>query len=370
MVDVLILTASFGNGHNAATQGIIDQIYSLFPDMNVVSRDLFSITTPRLKGTLEDTYRLLTRNGVPIYNAIYNLRNHKDNLLDDFMLKIYYSKFELAISELNPRMLISVFPTCAQFAAKYKLEHNWVKTITVLTDVVDSWEWIHPLTDIYCVPAEHVKEQLIEKGLPSERVFVTGIPVKKDFNIKHSSTEGPESIPFKNSMGNFSINQKRVLMLGSAMGKLSMKPKTIETLGHMPYHFTIVTGQDESLYERLKAKELPANFTLVGFTDQVHQLMKQSDLIVTKPGGATIFEAIESNLPILIQPSNVGQETSNKEFVERYGFGDSYLDSEEMIRKIDGLLADDVYSDAIKRNMRSFKAQSEWSTVFSKLGRW
>lgn len=364
MSDILILTASFGNGHNAASQGLINQIESLFPDMSVEVRDLFAITTPHLKGALEETYRTLTKHGVSLYNAIYSLRNHRENLLDDLWLKLHYQRFAQAVEAIAPRMIISVFPTCAQFAARYKADHPSLRTITVLTDVVDSWEWLHGLTDMYCVPADHVKQCLVDKGIEADRVFVTGIPVKKNFDTQGVSTTSSFN------KGHRSLKRKQVLMLGSAMGKFHLKAQTIETLGLLPYHFTVVTGQDFNLYEKLSSMQLPDNFTLLGYTDNLAQLMNGSDVIVTKPGGATIFEAIESNLPILVQPSNVGQETKNKEFVERYGFGDSFTDANELIRKIESVLADDHYAQAIKRNMQNFKAQSEWDEVFTTLKSW
>lgn len=362
--DVIILTASFGNGHNAATQGLIDHIESLFPEMTVKAIDLFSITAPKFKSALEETYRTLTKHGTPLYNAIYTIRNHQQNLLDALWLKLGYAKFQSALVQYQPRMIVSVFPTCAQFAARYKKDFSDVKTITILTDVVDSWEWIHPMTDMYCVPADCVREKLAAKGIDPHRIFVTGIPVKKGF------FKGNTSMPTSIKPYSYSNKQKRVLIMGSAMGKLSFNAKTIHTLGLMPYHFTIVTGQDVNMHTKLSEMLLPDNFTLIGFTDQVPLLMKQADLIITKPGGATIFEAIESNLPILVQPSNVGQETGNRDFVERYGFGDSFLDAVEMIRKIESLLADDTYSAAIKRNMQAYKLQSEWSEVFSTFNQW
>lgn len=364
MTDVLILTASFGNGHNSASRGLVDHIDSLFPDMTVEIRDLFAITTPLLKGALEDTYRTLTKHGVSLYNAIYSLRDHKENLLDDLWLKLHYARFAQAVDQLNPRMIISVFPTCAQFAARYKEDHPSVRTITVLTDVVDSWEWIHGSTDMYCVPAEHVKQRLINKHIAPERIFITGIPVKKGFDGS-IQTLGEPQVRFSRS-----IKKKRVLMLGSAMGKFSLKSKTIETLGLLPYHFTVVTGQDQALYDQLAGMDLPDNFTLLGYTEHIAQLMNASDVVVTKPGGATIFEAIESNLPILVQPSNVGQESKNREFVERYGFGDSFTDGEELVKKIESMLADEHYAEAIKKNMQNFKAQSEWAEVYMTLRRW
>ncbi len=356
-LDILILTASFGNGHNAATQALVEKIHSLFPDMKVTTRDLFDLTTPKLKHYLEDTYKVLTRSGIPFYNALYHLRNQKENLIDDMMLKLYYGRFETVLDTLKPKMIISVFPTCAQFANHYKVKRDAkVKTITVMTDVVSGWEWLHDHTDMYCVPALDVKKVLIEKGVLAERIFVTGVPVGGRFKARY----GQKS----------SLATKRVLMMGSAMGKLSFTQKTLETMGEMPYLFTVVAGEDSDLYERLMGMDLPENILVHGYMTNISELMKESDLIITKPGGVTIFEAIESNLPMLLQPSEAGQENKNRDFVQRYGFGETYKSGSDMLRKIDGLLTVDIYTDAIKQNMHEFRVLNEQDLAFSTMRLW
>lgn len=60
-VDVMILTAPFGNGHNSAAQAIIEELGNTSPELNVRVVDLFGITAPILKGTFSETYHLLTR---------------------------------------------------------------------------------------------------------------------------------------------------------------------------------------------------------------------------------------------------------------------------------------------------------------------
>ncbi|MCK8059979.1 MULTISPECIES: glycosyltransferase [unclassified Fusibacter] len=353
--DVLILTASFGNGHNSATNALIEKIESLFPDMSVVSEDLFSITTPKLKEYLFETYNLLTRSKLPLYNGLYHLRNTKENVVDELMLKLYYKRFEKYVQNLKPKMIISVFPTCAQFVSNYKEKTDAsIKSVTVITDVVAGWEWINESTDMYCVPAQDVKNALIEKGISSRQVFITGVPVMEAFDSDH---EGVRSI-------------KNVLMMSSAMGKLSFTQKTIETLGELPYQFTVVTGKNVELFRKLSAMKIPENIHVIGYTQNIAQIMKQSDLIITKPGGATIFEAIESNLPMLIQPSKVGQEVFNIEFINKYGFGETFKNQSEMISKMDLMLNDDAQFNSIISKMNDFKTNTQRDEAFIQIGKW
>lgn len=340
--DVLILTASFGNGHHSATNALIEKIESLFPDMCVKSADLFEITSPKMKEYFTETYNILTRAKLPLYNGLYQLRNSPDNVVDDIVLKLYYKRFDQYVEKIAPRMIISVFPTCAQFANHYKrVSAPSLKSVTVITDVVGNWEWIHANTDMYCVPSFDVRQSLMDKGIDERQVLVTGVPVREAF----------ESVKLKQN------DQKNVLVMASAMGKFSFTQKSINTLGDMPYSFTIVAGNNEDILTTLALLDIPENIRVLGFTKEIPALMQSADLIITKPGGATIFEAIESNVPMLIKSSGIGQETYNEAFINKYGFGDSFKRTKEMYEKIDELLGDDSYAQAIVDNMNRFKSE-------------
>ncbi|PID79916.1 MAG: hypothetical protein CSA13_00380 [Clostridiales bacterium] len=339
--DILILTASFGNGHHSATNALIEKFEALFPYMNVESADLFEVVSPKLKEYFSDTYNILTKSKLPIYNGFYQLRNSKDNLVDDIVLKLYYKKFDAFAKQKNPKMIISVFPTCAQFASHYKqVWASSLKTVTVITDVVAGWEWIHGNTDMYFVPSADVKRELIKKGISSKQLLVTGVPVRAAFEMPRTKNK----------------NRKNVLIMASSMGKISFTQSFLDKLSKMPYGFTIVAGRNEDLITTLALLDIPENIKVLSFTKDIPKLMQDSDLIITKPGGATIFEAIESNLPMLIKSSGVGQEIFNEAFINKYGFGDSFRYDREIYEKIESLLGNESYADRIIANMNNFKS--------------
>lgn len=58
---------------------------------------------------------------------------------------------------------------------------------------------------------------------------------------------------------------------------------------------TLITGHNRKLYDRLAGKY--PHIHVVGFTDRVHEYMSRADLILSKPGGITLFEAIFSQTP-------------------------------------------------------------------------
>lgn len=62
----------------------------------------------------------------------------------------------------------------------------------------------------------------------------------------------------------------------------------------------------------------------------MHELIKEYDLMLTKPGGATLFEAIHSKTPIIVRLPKVGQEIENAKFIVDKGIGIIYSDEDDL----------------------------------------
>ena len=62
----------------------------------------------------------------------------------------------------------------------------------------------------------------------------------------------------------------------------------------------------------------------------MHNLVKNYDLMITKPGGATLFEAIHLNTPVIVKLPKIGQEIENAKFIIDKGIGIIYNDENDL----------------------------------------
>ncbi len=66
----------------------------------------------------------------------------------------------------------------------------------------------------------------------------------------------------------------------------------------------VVCGTNKTLKTELdKLVELSnsrLDIEVLGFTDNIHELMELSDVIVTKPGGLTVSESLIKKLPMIV----------------------------------------------------------------------
>ena len=305
MADILILTASFGMGHKSVSNALKEQLEYIDKDAKIVIADILEIVSPKVKDLSSKVYYELTENYPLIYNTIYEIKvNNKNNIIDGVFCDLYYKKFYEYKSEEKPHVIISTFPLCSCMVSKVKDEYDInINLVTVITDVVDSWEWIYDETNIYLVPTVEIKNKLIEKGIDENIIIVSGIPVKKAFLNNEDPTREKDTI----------------LMVLSGIDRL---PDNLiyELSNNRHFKIKIVAGRNEKLYEELSDCDYP-DIAIYGYVDNINQLMDEAAFIVTKPGGVTLFEAINKELPLIVLNSNIGQEKGNIEFIKQEKIG-------------------------------------------------
>ncbi len=344
--DVLILTSAFGNGHNSVATAIQEQLLEEEPGLTVAVEDIMSISTPKVKHLFFGMYRLLTRKHPSLYNFFYKIKKDvPDNKMDEILYNIYLNRVGNFIEASAPKLIVSTFPLCSGFVSKVKERFGLdVPLITAITDVVDSWEWIHKETDLYFVPCRHIGDKLMLKGIAQEKIRVTGIPVKKEF-LKSTTQQKP---------------YRQVLIMGGAMDKLGLNGRVLRQFDAMENTRTIVvTGGNRSLYERLTAEGSFDNVRILGYTKNIAELMDASDLVVTKPGGVTLFEAINKEIPVILKASMVGQEEENVNFIRSTGIGILIEEQATLYDQVAHALNSPSSLMDLKRNINEVKTEIE-----------
>ena len=80
--------------------------------------------------------------------------------------------------------------------------------------------------------------------------------------------------------------------------------------------------------------------------------MEYSDLIISKPGGLTVSEAIVKNLPLIIPFAIPGQEMENTEFLTSNGYAYYINNVKEINNLIDMLIDNPKYLIDAKKNLK------------------
>jgi processive 1,2-diacylglycerol beta-glucosyltransferase len=196
--------------------------------------------------------------------------------------------------------------------------------------------WLSRLFHRYFVAIEETKAHLEALGLPAERITVSGIPIDPIF---------AEPVDRAALRMRYGLQPKKPTLLLSA-GALGVGPTEliVERLKHLRHDVQtiVICGKSEEVMERVRAAvgAETGKFLVLGYTSQMNELMKMSDLFIGKPGGLTTSEALACGLPMAVFSPIPGQEERNTDHLLEEGAGIKCNELTTLPFKIDALLDD------------------------------
>jgi 1,2-diacylglycerol 3-beta-galactosyltransferase len=231
--------------------------------------------------------------------------------------------------------------------ADAKMQH--VPIITVITDLGKVHEsWLTPEADAVVVPAREVYERALSRGVLPARLRMLGQPIHPKFDDVVGSKE-----ELRAQLGLPQNVFVTMLMAGGEGGGKLMPTTMALAKARLPMHLVVVCGRNETLRAKLEdlAPSLPAPMTVMGFTDKIPELMRTSDLLVTKAGPGTLAEANAAQLPVVVYDYVPGQERGNVEFVRHNGIGEVAIHSTtEVVRAVERLVKNEQRVAQMRRN--------------------
>ena len=315
---VLILSASYGSGHNAVARALEASLQAAGAETRIVDhfRDLVHPAFDRWSRRL---YAAILRRAPAVWGFGYWVgdRLSPSSGLVFGMGSLGTPRLLSLLERERPDLIVSTHPTPA--GALSDLRRRGVTRIPhalVYSDFAVHRQWIPPLVDLHCVPAEGVRADLIARGVAPDRVLASGLPVRAEFEQPADPTSARRAL-------GLDLERPVVLAMAGAFGWTGDLPAATGVLRDLPVPLQalIVAGHDGALRARLKESVRGAGrrIRVLGYTDEMRQLMAAADLLVTKAGGVSLAEAIACDLPVVCFGSLPGHERRNERFIVEAG---------------------------------------------------
>jgi processive 1,2-diacylglycerol beta-glucosyltransferase len=316
--DVLILSASYGGGHNQVARALTSALQMQAPGTKIITVDYCDLLVPLFNRITQFGYTQSIRH-FPVGYALYYQATGKispDSFWQRHLNRMGYTELTMLVANLRPRIIISTFPLPAGVLSEMKETGNLnVPIVTVITDMCVHSQWIHPNTDLYIVGSPEVADGLVERGVSRSAIIASGIPIRPEFNSNLDPLELKKKF-------NYKPEERVILIMGGSDGIFkATRFRLSRTLEELPLgvQALIITGSNHDLYEKLQPLESKyANFRVEKFTENMPSLMRIADLLITKAGGITISEALASGLPMIIYKPMLGQEEVNANYLWRH----------------------------------------------------
>ena len=334
---VLFLISDTGGGHRAGAQAIgaaLDEIDGTTRFEWRIDDIATHCTFPLSK--LGSAYSAALRYAPPLYGALYHATNgrRRYRTLVRFCEPLYRERLRDVFQQYQPDAIVSVHPLLNHAALRARADAGMqsVPIVTVVTDLGRVHEgWLLPEADLTVVPAREVYARAIERGVPPDRLMLIGHPIHPRFeDVSATKAEVRKKLGLP-------VDATVALLMagGEGGGKLLPTPLGLARAG-LDFHLVVVTGRNAALRQKLNelAPSLATPMTVLGFRNDVPELMRAADLLVTKAGPGTIAEASVAEVPVVVYDYVPGQERGNLDYVRTNGIGVVALTTSQVISSV------------------------------------
>lgn len=368
MKKILIFYASYGGGHLSAANSIKDYLSNHYENIDVELIDCMKYINKPIEKITTTAYNEMAKKAPWAWGKIYS-DSQKGPLahITTRSNQVFAIKLLRLLREKKPDLIISTHPFGSQMCSYLKRKGKITSKIaTILTDFAPHDQWLvgSDYTDYFFVAHNKMKEYLISKNIPENKIFATGIPISNKFLETFNTSKILSSLGLKE-------NLKTVLFF--AGGKFGLgKSRTLEVFNTFVNDFNniqviAISGKNKKMYEEFNQIVKIANKTnfikVFEFVNNVPELMAVSDVVITKPGGLTTTESLVSGLPMIIINPIPGQEEENAQFLEHSNVGIWLKKQMNITETISNFLSDNKKLKQMKENTKKISNRNSTKDI-------
>lgn len=352
----LIITSETGGGHTSAAAAIADGLkrFGATDCLVNIARAIEESHYLAQKGA--DFYNYLLRYHQPLmkyyYWAIERFRPNESNLLYRITSRYVKQLFE----KYCPQIVVSVHPMVQHFFVRALRELGLLDRIPLVTVVTDPcygfWRgWACDEVSLYLVATEEARQQLLDYGILEEKIKICGIPIHPKFQFQSED----DKVTARMELG---LNPERFTMFINAgwVGGGNI-PRIFEQLVEHGEQLKdsqaiFLAGRNDKLLEQATeiAKRAPFPTKVIGYTSAMEKLMGAADVMISKLGGLTTFEALASRLPIIADTTTppMPQESQTANLLSRYNAGVLLENARDIVPVVRRLIYEPAHLDSMR----------------------
>jgi processive 1,2-diacylglycerol beta-glucosyltransferase len=255
------------------------------------------------------------------------------------------------LQQMRPDVVICTHAFPCGVMAEYKKQFaDAPPVVGVVTDFVVHAFWIHNNIEAYAVATPEMRATLIARGIPRDRIVVSGIPVRSDF-----SQRSPDACALRERLG-LPHDRQTVLLMGGGLG-IGPLESMMHALDRVqaPLCAVAIVGRSARSEQRVLeyAHRVSYPVRVVRFVNNVHEYMHAADVLITKPGGLTSAEALVAQVPTVLFKPLPGQEERNTRYLVQRRAALRAKNPADLTRTVEALLL----SEEKRSTMRAAMAQ-------------
>jgi UDP-N-acetylglucosamine:LPS N-acetylglucosamine transferase len=324
---ILIISSDTGGGHRSAAAAISAGVEKFWKDDFAVVRIIKAVEeSHHVTDKLVNVYNWVLKNKQHWMKYLYWVINKVRPETREFFMKRCMGFCKEIFEKWCPHIVVSVHPLTQHIFARILKELNLADQVPLVTVVTDPcygfWKgWACNDVSLYLVANEDAQRQLIDYGISPEKIKISGMPVHPKF---HEVTE----IDAQKARSALGLNPEKFTVFVNAgwVGGGNI-PQIFRELvrGELDVQTIFLAGKNEDLKREAEELAKTAKFPVkvIGYSDEIEKLMQSANVMVSKLGGLTTFEALACRLPIIADATTppMPQEAGTVKMLKERGAG-------------------------------------------------
>jgi UDP-N-acetylglucosamine:LPS N-acetylglucosamine transferase len=351
---ILIISSDTGGGHRSAAAAIVAGVQKFFAGQSYAVRVVRAIEESHsVSEKMVRFYNWMLCNKQHWMKYLYWAMNRIRPETRQFVYRRCVGYVRDLFERWCPHVVVSVHPLTQHIVGRVLKDLGLADTIPLVTVVTDPcygfWKgWACDDVRLYLVASEDARRQLIDYGVAPERIKVSGMPVHPKFQFP-----GEQAAQAARTALGLDPEKFTVFVNAGWVGGGNI-PQIFRELvrGELDVQAIFLAGKNESLRAEAESIASEANFPIkvIGYSEHVEQLMGAANVMISKLGGLTTFEALSCRLPIIADGTTppMPQEAGAANMIVKRGAGVLLQHATDIVPIVRRMLEDSKHYAAMR----------------------
>jgi UDP-N-acetylglucosamine:LPS N-acetylglucosamine transferase len=351
---ILIISSDTGGGHRSAAIALVEGAKRFWESESKAVRVIKGIEeSHHLTEKLVIGYNWVLRNKQHWMKYLYWVVNFVQPEKRAFFHKKCSAYFNNAIEKYVPHVVVSVHPLTQHILAKVLNQLSLTDTVPLVTVVTDPcygfWKgWACDEVSLYLVANEDAQRQLIDYGISPEKIKISGMPVHPKFHEIDEKDAQIARTAYGLDPDKFTVFVNAGWVGGGNIPQIFREFAN----GDLDVQAIFLAGKNVELRKEAEEIAKTARFPIkvIGYSDEIEKLMQSANVMISKLGGLTTYEALACRLPIIADTTTppMPQEAGTVKMIAQKGAGILLEKATDIVPIVRSLIEDSKKYSAMK----------------------